>query len=410
MQDMIELIIIGSEILSGDTNDTNGPWLACYLKKMGFSLSKATIIPDKPDILKEVFRRSFKENNIVITCGGLGPTKDDLTKEIISEVFDAIISESDDAKKIVQTNYERLGKEWVPEHNFYHRIPKGFEPVSNPTGLAPGLFIEKNGKMFMSLPGVPSEFRNMFQKELFKKIKKEKAVPQTIMIRTRNISEEIMFNKVSPTLWKDLSKFGNPSSLPRTLGGIDIVLTMNDQNSSNDLKSYIQSSPIKKHVWQIGNKSLPEYILDISRKKGLTIAFAESCTGGLLSSRITDIPGSSDCFKGTIVSYSNEAKINVLGVKEDTLKNFGAVSIQTAEEMAKGAKNILNADICVSITGIAGPDGGTEEKPVGTVGIGFATSAKSGGEIKLFRGNRKELKGRFSQAGLFLMLDLLMND
>ena len=233
---------------------------------------------------------------------------------------------------------------------------------------------------------------------------------QTV-IRTQGVPEEKIFFELCPTLWSDLEKFGKVSSLPHTIG-IDIVISYHGDAASHlvtqqKIKELIMTTPLKDNVWQWGNMNIAELVLEKAKNKKCTFAFAESCTGGLTSSKITDLPGSSAVFHGGIISYDNSVKENVLKVKTETLKNFGAVSIECAAEMARGARELLNTDFAVSITGIAGPTGGSPEKPKGTVAIGFASKDKSGAHLFHFPGDRIRLKERFSDKALLTMLELM---
>jgi len=288
--------------------------------------------------------------------------------------------------------------------------------TKNPKGLAPGItYFSPEKKLIMAGPGVPREFTEMVDTEFFPLIKKHfhnrfEENYQTV-VRTQGVPEEKIFFEMCPTLWKDLEAFGKVSSLPHTIG-IDIVISYHGDENSHEktqqkIKDLISTTPLKDHVWQWGNVSVAELVLEKAKNKKCTFAFAESCTGGLASSKITDLPGSSAVFHGSIISYDNSIKENILKVQSQTLKDFGAVSIETAKEMARGARELLKTDYAISISGIAGPDGGTAEKPKGTVAIGFASKDKNGAELFLFPGDRIRLKDRFSDKALLTLLELM---
>ena len=231
------------------------------------------------------------------------------------------------------------------------------------------------------------------------------------MIRTQGVPEEKIFFEMCPTLWKDLEVFGKVSSLPHTIG-IDIVISYHGninfhKKNQDQIKKLILTTPLKDHVWQWGNSSVAELVLTKAKDSKYTFAFAESCTGGLASSKITDLAGASAVYFGSIISYDNSIKENVLKVNPQTLKDFGAVSIETAKEMAMGARLLLKTDYAISITGIAGPDGGYEGKPKGTVAIGYASKERNGAELFLFPGDRIKLKDRFSDKALLTLLELM---
>jgi nicotinamide-nucleotide amidase len=411
----VSAIIIGDEILNGRTKDLNASWLTGYLFKQGMNLTSIRFIRDNTEEIIGALTQGITEADVIITTGGIGPTLDDKTKNVMANFFNKKIIERDDVKKIIEKNYERFGRPWVPSMNHYHFFPEDFIATNNPKGLAPGIvYFEANkNKLIMCAPGVPNEFKSMMDEEFFPLIKKyfeNKLQPnlQTI-IRTEGVPEEKIFGELCPNLWSDLEKFGKVSSLPHIVG-IDIIVSYHGTISKDlEIKKVIEATPLSKHVWHWGPEQLSELVLKKALEKNLTFSFAESCTGGLASSKITDLSGSSEVFMGSVVSYANAAKEYFLDVSNDTLKNFGAVSVETAIEMATSARVKFNTDIAISITGIAGPTGGTEEKPVGTVVIGFATKTSSGAKTYLMPGDRLRKKDRFSERALLTLLEHLQS-
>jgi nicotinamide-nucleotide amidase len=412
----VSMIVIGDEILNGRTTDLNGSWLSKFLFRKGLQLKSLRFIRDNVEEINEALTASLKDSDIVITSGGIGPTLDDKTKNTLANFFGKKIIERQDVEKIITENYIRFGRTWTKETNHYHFFPEDFIATPNPKGLAPGIaYFSPQKKLIMAGPGVPREFTEMVEVEFFSLIKNyfsDQLVEnyQTV-IRTHGVPEEKNFFELCPTLWQELEKFGKVSSLPHTIG-IDIVVSYNGnlaqhEEVSQKIKDHISKTPLAPHVWQWGNRSLQELVLASAIKKNGKIAFAESCTGGLASSKITDLPGSSAIFYGGIISYDNSVKMNVLKVKEETLQKFGAVSIETAVEMARGARELLKTDYAISISGIAGPDGGTIEKPKGLVAIGFASKDKSGASLYHFPGDRIRLKDRFSDRALLTLLELM---
>lgn len=406
------LLIIGDELLAGNTRDLNGYWLSSYLPKLGLALDQIKIVHDKSEEIKSSLDELFKDHDIVFCSGGLGPTKDDITKNIIAEYFDKELIFDDHSISHIENLYKKIDNVWTTETNDYHYYPKDFELTDNPRGLAPGLLYNQGQKTIMCAPGVPREFsamvENVFTKRLISIYTEKVFRPLEIFsVKTKGMPEEKIFTTLCPTLWEDLSKIAKVSSLPHILG-VDIVLYL-DKSKAEEAKEkiieLIKSTPLMEYVWQFGNLEIEELIVREATKKNLTIGFAESCTGGLAASKITDISGSSSVLIGSIVSYANSVKNELLNVSEETIKNFGAVSKECALEMAIGARKSLKCDITVSFTGIAGPTGGSDEKPVGTVGIGVSTKKSSSSEIYHFRGDRVGLKDRFSKMGLFLLLD-----
>jgi len=409
-----EFIGIGSELLYGRVQDTNGSWLAAWLHERGIDLNGITLCKDDKSDVLECLERGMKRSDLIIISGGLGPTEDDITKNILAEYFDKKITESEKASHIVSKNYERYGKEWKPEWNHYHHIPEDFDVFDNPKGLAPGLGFQEKNKIILCAPGVPKEFRAMVE-DVFTpwlKMNSDFKTSEThqVVVRTHGVPEEMIFNKLAKNLWNDLEKLGKLSSLPQVLG-IDLVLTLPQDSDKNQVQSDVQKiinqTELKEYVWQWGDLSLEDLIIQTCKEKNITFSFAESCTGGFSSNRITDVSGCSSVFLGSAVTYANEAKMNLLGVQKQTLKEFGAVSVQTAEQMAEGALQKYSSDIAISWTGIAGPGGGTKEKPVGLLALGWSTSnGHRGAEVIQYSGDRDWLKKRFSEKGLFKLLKL----
>ncbi len=413
----VSMIVIGDEILNGRTTDLNGSWLSKYLFKQGLQLNSLRFIRDDVYEIHHALTAALQDSDIVITSGGIGPTLDDKTKNTLASYFNKNIVENSSVATIVAENYIRFGRTWTKETNHYHFFPEDFVATKNPKGLAPGItYFSPDKKLIMAGPGVPREFTEMVECEFMPLIRKYfqnqfKENYQTV-IRTQGVPEEKIFFEMCPNLWKDLEVFGKVSSLPHTIG-IDIVISYHgDLNShektQKEIKELILTTPLKDHVWQWGNVSVAELVLSKAKDKSYTFAFAESCTGGLASSKITDLPGASAVFHGSIISYDNSIKVNILNVNPQTLKNFGAVSIETAKEMAEGVRVLMKVDYTISITGIAGPDGGYEGKPKGTVAIGYSSKVKSGAELFLFPGDRIKLKDRFSDKALLTLLELFI--
>jgi nicotinamide-nucleotide amidase len=410
----VQLIIIGDEILSGRTQDINTKFLGEFLLKQGHKLTKVITIGDDPETMREAFLKATGEAQLVLTSGGVGPTLDDLTKKVSAETFGKKLIESKEAEQVVVDNYLRFGREWNKK-NSYHIFPEDYEAIANPSGLAPGLlYFDPNKKFAIAhAPGVPREFRDMVKEKILPRVEtvlgKNAQLIKQFCVRTHSVPEEVIFFKMCPDLWAQLEKFGKVSSLPHVVG-CDIIVSYDAEKFPHaviDLKNIFQATPLVPNIWHWGNESLPEIILKKVLEQKINIGFAESCTGGLTSSRITDLAGSSNIFKGSIIAYANEIKINQLGVSPKTLEKFGAVSVECALEMAIGAQKNLGVDLAISFTGIAGPDGGTVEKPVGTVCIGWCYKNISGSEKFEFKGDRLKLKERFSERGLLKILQLL---
>lgn len=406
----IELICIGDELLSGRTQDKNGPWLARFLEGRGHSLNRITTIHDDNQEIQEALKMAFSRSSVIILSGGLGPTKDDLTKSTLADFFKINLIDDPKAGNIAKNNYLRKGKEFIPESNFYQMIPEGFIPCNNPKGLAPGLIKKDSSRILLAAPGVPWEFAAMVEEEFFPLLNKANKILGKMTIRTQGIPEESIFFKLVPNLWEELSRYGKVASLPH-VQGVDIVISNIDKtkfkNFEKEIKNLVKKSALAPYVWQFGDLTPEELIIKLAKKRKLTIGIAESASGGLVSHRLTNVPGCSDQYNGSVVSYSNKAKIKILGVKPSTLRKKGAVSLEVAREMARGAQKALAANLTVSLTGIAGPSGGSKRKPVGTICIGWTRGKKHGEEAFLFKGDRATLKAIFAQKALFILLKIL---
>lgn len=411
----IELVIIGDEILSGRTVDANLAWFAPWLTKRGLQLDYVTIVHDSKKDILTALETAWQRSDVVITSGGIGPTLDDVTKSVLAEFAQKKIVVNQSAQKIVENNYARINRPWTQETNSYHMIPEDFIATDNPTGLAPGLVWFENGKALMAAPGVPREFAIMVEQVFFPLLAQNDfsiaGDGAQIAIRTYGVPEEKIFGELTPMLWQELERFGKVSSLPHVTG-VDIIISLTEKRNLEELCEQVKNLhalvPLKPHIWQWGTLSLEEYILQKARALGVKIACAESCTGGLVASRFTDIAGSSDVFLGSAVTYANAAKEKILSVKSSTLEKFGAVSEAVALEMAIGAKEIYNADFTVSFSGIAGPTGGSVEKPVGLVCQALVAKDLKLSRSLQFKGDRLKLKERFAMSGMFWLLEQLI--
>jgi nicotinamide-nucleotide amidase len=412
----IEYIIIGNELLNGKIKDLNTHALAKELANIGLSIDQVHIIPDDPIRFEDCLKNVLERANIVIMSGGLGPTKDDLTKPMLAKFFNKEISFSQDAYDLALLHYKRGKREFDQEKIDYQNIPDQFFPILNPIGYAPGLGHETGSYIIFATPGVPSEFESMIKQEIIPRILKkfpQEKLTEQVIVRTWKIPEAKIFTELSPKLWEDLESYGQVSSLPHYFGvdiGVEISASNKDELTVLNQKvlTRIQDSEVNEYIWQLGSKSLEEYIVEIASQKKLTFGFAESCTGGQCASLITNVPGASAVFWGSIISYANEVKIKSLNVSKETLKNYGAVSLETAKEMAIGARNHLEVDIAITTTGIAGPGGGSVQKPVGTIGIGVATKELNTSKVYQFQGNRDSLKMKFTNFALMNLLEEIL--
>lgn len=367
-----ELIAVGTEILLGDIVNTDAQVISQGLSELGFNVYYQTVVGDNPQRLERVIREAADRADIIITTGGLGPTLDDLTKETLARVFGKEMELHQPSLDRIRAFFERIGREMTHNNEKQAWLPKGCTVFVNEWGTAPGCAFEADGKHVIMLPGPPRECEPMF---------KQCAMPYLYPlaggcivsrnVRVFGLGESAMEDRLHDMM----ESMTNPTIAPyaKTSECFARVTAKaeNEEEAEKLLAPVVQkvTEMLGDDVYGVDVDSLEQVMGDGLRKKGLTLAVAESCTGGLLSKRITDVAGCSDYYLGGVCSYSNSVKMKVLGVKAETLDRFGAVSQQTAEEMAAGVADALGADVGVGITGIAGPGGGSEEKPVGLVYI-----------------------------------------
>jgi nicotinamide-nucleotide amidase len=403
-----QIIIVGSEILSGIVAEKNSCKLIKSLNELGFHIEKVSLINDDCQLLKKELDNSLATADVVIISGGLGPTKDDITKDTIIKHFSlrTFIDETILAK--IENYYKNLKKP-MPEYAIKQAlIPKKAIILENPIGFAPGLIIKKGKKIIILLPGVFEELKTIWENSVVPFLEDSFRLKPNFYktIRTIGITESEIMVKIEEIFkkqFKDTQILYLPSHL-----GVDLTIIGKDKKEVNLCEKEINLL-LKDYIYGYDNISLEEVIGELLRKKNLTLATAESCTGGLLGHRITDVPGSSDYYVGGVIAYSNEIKKLICKVKEETLKNYGAISKETALEMAKGIKNYYQTDIGLSTTGVAGPTT-SEKKPVGLVYLGLAYGQKLIVEKHLFLGTRRMIKEQACQMALNLLRKTLEND
>lgn len=365
------LITIGNELLSGFTVNTNASWIGLELGKIGIEITvHYTIQDNKRDIIFELEKLSKKASAVIVT-GGLGPTHDDVTASAFYSYFDdsPVFDEeywNDLTDRFSKINYK------IPDVNRNQAMkPQKGEVIQNELGSARGLYFKKGGCHIFALPGVPKEMKAMINDSVIPILKDQVTNPLiTRTIRTTGIPESALAEKINEKIKIDYSQC-SVAFLPK-LTGVDIRLSCRNIKIIQDMEE-ILTPVIEKYVYGYDDVSLEEVVGNRLRELGLTLATAESCTGGLLGHRITGVSGSSDYYLGGVVSYNNKAKMELLGVKKQTLEKFGSVSEETVREMAQGVKSLFKTDLGISISGIAGPTGGSPEKPVGLIYIGLSS-------------------------------------
>jgi len=377
-----EILCVGTELLLGDIVNTNAAFLSQKLAELGICVYRHTAVGDNPARLKAALERALSEVDMVITSGGLGPTYDDLTKETVAEYFGREMYMDEHSLCRIESYFKRTGRVMTDNNRKQAMMPRGAVIFDNDYGTAPSLAIvggEDNSKTVIMLPGPPGEIIPIFNEKVLPYLhERRKSV-----IVSKNIHIFGMGESAVESVIGDIMRSAeNPTVAPYCKEGevrLRVTAMAKDESDASDLCdrmiARIKDTPVGEYIYGVDIDSLERATVEYLRRNSLTLATAESCTGGLISKRITDVSGASEVFLGGCVTYANEAKIRLLGVKPETLSAYGAVSEETAREMAKGVREALGSDIGVSVTGIAGPSGGTPEKPVGTVYIGVSTAS-----------------------------------
>ena len=374
---LAELLTIGDEILYGQIVDTNSQWMSVELDKIGVKVIRKTTVGDAEDEILTAFAEAEKRADVILITGGLGPTSDDMTKPLLAKYFNCGLKINEEALAEVTEFFKSRGRELTELNRQQAALPTACEKITNPVGTAPGMWFKKGDKVFMSMPGVPYEMKKMMTEQVLPRIAKKYQLPviHHKVIRTIGIGESFLAEKISD--WEQsLPDHIKLAYLP-SLGEVKLRLTSFGnslpqlESESNALTEKLQEQ-IGQFIYGFGEESIEVVVGKILREKKLTLSVAESCTGGYLSHLITSVPGSSEYFLGSMIPYAYEIKMRQLGVKPETLENYGAVSEPTIIEMANIVRAKFNTDIGVATSGIAGPGGATPDKPVGTVWIAFS--------------------------------------
>ena len=402
-----EIIAVGTEILLGDILNTNAQYLSKELAQLGIEVYFQTVVGDNPQRLKDSIFHAFSRADIIITTGGLGPTEDDLTKETAAAYFEEELVLDEKAFAQIKAFFDRIGRTMTENNKKQAMVPKSHSTVLyNENGTAPGIIIEKNGKMIVMLPGPPKETVPMFENQVKPYLlQKQEYTFVSEILRVASIGESAM-----ETMVKDLiDKQTNPTIAPYAKDGESILRITAKAKSEKEAKALI--APVKaalrerlgNAVYAEGETDLQNVVAQLLLQQHKTIAIAESCTGGLITSNLVECAGISDVLLEGCVTYTNNAKIHRLGVKTETLDTYTAVSEQVAAEMAEGVAKTSGADIGLATTGIAGPDGGTEEKPVGLVYIGLHIHGKTTVKSYRYTGQRNKIRQRAAYQALDIL-------
>jgi nicotinamide-nucleotide amidase len=413
----VELITIGDELLLGYTIDTNAAHLARTLAAIGVSIVRRATVGDDADDIAAAVRDALDHTGAVITTGGLGPTSDDRTRPAVATLFGRELVPDEERWEALRALWKERGRGEIPLTNRTQiMIPRGATVLTNRHGTAPGIWLEdERGRWCAMLPGVPREMRGMLADELIPRLTARVGTALTVVrsrtIRTTGIAESTLAETLGA-----MASGVDGLSLAYLPGqeGVDLRLTSRD-HSAADADEALRVAVAKlrecvsRYVYGEDGDDLAGVVLKASEDRGLHISVAESCTGGLLGARLTAIPGSSAVVQGGVIAYSNEVKRDLLGVRPETLEAYGAVSEQVAVEMAAGARRRTTAEIGIAITGVAGPGGGTPEKPVGLVWIAVDLSGTVRTHGSRFIGDRAEIRFRSTQAALDMVRRMLAN-
>ncbi len=402
-----EIIAIGSELLTPDRADTNSLWLTEKLNSIGIEVKLKTIVGDDDARLEETIKDALRRSRIVITTGGLGPTEDDITRKIAARALSRRLMLNEKVLESIREKFRRMGRPMPEINSRQAMIIEGAEVLDNPNGSAPGLYIEHDERAVALLPGPPREMRPMFENFVLPKlvVKAGDVRVARRILRVVGMGESAVDERIAPVY----TQYKNPqTTILFNRSEIEIQLTAQAKTEQDaellldGLAGQIEER-LGDAIFAFRGETMEEVVGLRLAVKGFTLAVAESCTGGLISERLTGIPGSSVYFMEGVVTYSNDAKIRSLGVDAELIQEHGAVSAQVAEAMADGVKHRADTDFGLSVTGIAGPGGGTEEKPVGLVYIALADDAHVEHRKLILPGDRNLIRWRASQAALDLL-------
>ncbi len=410
-----EIITIGDEILIGQIVDTNSAWMAEQCNLNGIEIYQITSVHDDHEHIMEALKKAEEKVDLVLITGGLGPTKDDITKNTLCEYFNTKLVFHEPTFEHIKTRFKNRNIDINKLNHDQALVPEGCTVLFNKAGTAPGMWFERNDTIFISMPGVPFEMKYLVEFEIFPRLLnngKTKAIYHKTVL-TQGLPESMLAEKIED--WEDalpenikLAYLPNPMSVRLRLSAMGADKLQLEKLVECEIEKLQQIIP--ENIFGYNDETMAEVIGRMLKAKNQTLALAESCTGGYISHLITSVAGSSEFYSGSVTAYSNQIKETVLGVKNKTLVEFGAVSEQVAREMALGAKRVLNVDFALSTTGIAGPGGGADEKPVGTVWIAIASPTRTIAQKFVFGDNRERNIIRSGQTALQMLRRLILEE
>ena len=398
----VGVILVGTELLNGGMLDTNSLYIAEELNKYGLEMKFKITVRDFRDEIYSAIDYCKKNVDLIIISGGLGPTLDDITKEVIAEYVKKLLIVDDDELEELKEKFERAGLKFKTLNVKEVEKPKGAITFKNDVGMAPAVYIDD----IVAFPGVPKELYNMLPKFLDWYVKEKKILDDEIYIKdliTYGIAESLLYEAVREFFTEEGIYY---EFLVKDYG--ILIRLQSKMSNKNKVEKIVKKiyNKIGEFIFGEDNDRLEKKVVELLKKLNMNISTAESCTGGMLASKLIDVPGISEVFYEGVVSYSNEAKINRLGVRKEILDKYGAVSEEVAKEMVMG----LTTDVALSTTGIAGPDGGSEDKPVGLVYMGIRIKDKIYVEKRVFRGDRNKVRERTVSHTLFTLIKILNED
>ncbi|PYP35243.1 MAG: competence/damage-inducible protein A [Gemmatimonadetes bacterium] len=410
----LEVLTIGTELLLGYTVDTNAAELGRALAAAGAEVARRATVPDRPDAIRTAVVEALDRTGFVIATGGLGPTRDDLTKTVVADLMKRRLVLDEELLAGIEARFKRMGRPMPAINRTQAEVPEGATVLPNPRGTAPGLWVEDaRGRVVVLLPGVPREMRGLLVEQVLPRIVERQGAARRVVssrtVRTTGVSESALAERVGPI---------EPDIAPLTLAylpsvdGVDLRVTAWDLDPT-DAEARLAGAverlvtAVGEHGYGVDDADLAAVVLDALRRGRHRLGVAESCTGGMIAERVTNIPGASDTFIGGVVAYADVIKTAALKVPLETLEAYGAVSEETVRAMAEGAQRLFSADSSIAVTGIAGPGGGTPEKPVGTVWLAARVHTTTRAIKRVLPGDRDDVRRRAAQASLDLLRRLL---
>jgi len=410
----LEVLTIGTELLLGYTVDTNAAELGRALAAAGAEVARRATVPDRPDAIRTAVVEALDRTGFVIATGGLGPTRDDLTKTVVADLMKRRLVLDEELLAGIEARFKRMGRPMPAINRTQAEVPEGATVLPNPRGTAPGLWVEDaRGRVVVLLPGVPREMRGLLVEQVLPRIVERQGAARRVVssrtVRTTGVSESALAERVGPI---------EPDIAPLTLAylpsvdGVDLRVTAWDLDPT-DAEARLAGAverlvtAVGEHGYGVDDADLAAVVLDALRRGRHRLGVAESCTGGMIAERVTNIPGASDTFIGGVVAYADVIKTTALKVPLETLEAYGAVSEETVRAMAEGAQRLFSADSSIAVTGIAGPGGGTPEKPVGTVWLAARVHTTTRAIKRVLPGDRDDVRRRAAQASLDLLRRLL---